>query len=63
MRESLVKKGILAAKYADEMNEFYTTAKKILHREVSWISGKEYDQYLKRAQQFVKTIEDIIGRK
>ena len=63
LRRTLCKQGVLPAKYADEMNEFYTTAKKILHREVSWISGKEYDQYLKRAQQFVKTIEDIIGRK
>jgi len=63
LKRTVCKDGVLPVKYADEMNMFYLLSKKIMHREIGWVSGKEYDDYLKRAQQFVKTVEDVIGRR
>ena len=63
MRRALVKKGILSANYADEMKFFYDLSKKIMYRELSVVSGKEYDQYFERASRYVKGIEAVIGKK
>ena len=62
MTQVLVKPGILPKKYADDMAAFYDISKKILHREVAWISGEEYDNYRKRAEIYVKGVEAVLGK-
>ncbi len=56
----LVKKGKLAKKYADTAQEFYVMMKKITHREVNEISGKQYDEYLKRAKEFIHEMKKFV---
>lgn len=60
LRERLVKEQMLPAKYADMMDFFYKLQKKIVHREVQQVTGKEYDKYKADAQDFVKVMQKIV---
>lgn len=62
MQKTLVPKG-LQKKQVDTMRFFYEVYKKIIHRDVKNISGKQYDSYLKRAESFVGSMKKYIERK
>ena len=59
----MVNKGLIDKKYANTMRKFYLLSKKINHREIKEISGKEYDSYYKEAQDFVYKIREFIEDK
>ena len=59
----LVKTKKLDKKYVETMNFFYDLQKKITYRDIKFISGKEYDSYLKRAEAFVDKMESFIIKK
>ncbi|MBU1204482.1 MAG: hypothetical protein KKA61_00155 [Nanoarchaeota archaeon] len=63
MQMHMVNKGLIDKKYADTMKKFYMLSKKINHREIKEISGKEYDSYYKEAQDFVYKIREFIEEK
>lgn len=60
IKRVLVKKGIVKMYYAKEVKFFYDLSKKITHREIQRITGKEYDNYRKRAVDFIKTMQKIV---
>jgi uncharacterized protein (UPF0332 family)/predicted nucleotidyltransferase len=60
--EKMVKKGMLEKKYAKRMDDFYKLAKKIGHQELTEIRGKDYDKYLKDAQDFVDRMKQFIQK-
>lgn len=60
----LVHRKLCSGREAETMTFFYDLSKKITHRQISGITGKQYDEYLKRAKSFVDIMERIIeGRK
>lgn len=60
IEKKLVKPGILPMKYAKLMENFYDLQKKIIHRRVHRISGKQYDQYKEHAEEFVKAMQKVV---
>ncbi len=60
--EMLVKKGLLEKKYSKTMRNFYTTAKKIMHREIDEISGRDFDNYLREANDFIDRMAKFIRK-
>lgn len=62
LREKLVKKRLLEEKYASIMNKFYRLMKKITHREVREIKGREYERLLDEADDFVKRMKAFIEK-
>ena len=63
INERLVKKGLVQKKYAETMDFFYNLSKKISHRQVQYISGKQYDMYYNQVEDFVNAMEKVIQRK
>lgn len=63
IREKMVKHKLLHQDYSKTMKKFYILAKKISHREIVKISGKQYDELHKEADSFVKVMQDFIERK
>lgn len=59
--EHLVKKGLIEKEYAQDMNFFYTLMKKIEHREIQHITGKEFDEYYKKAKNYVVRMDKFIS--
>jgi len=59
----MVNKGLTDKKYADTMRKFYLLSKKINHREIKEISGRDYDTYYKEAQDFVYKMREFIEDK
>lgn len=63
IRRVLVNKKFLHKSYANEMDFFYNLSKKITHREIQRINGKEYDDYRKRAVAFMTEMQKIVKAK
>lgn len=63
IREKMVKKGLLSQRYASIMRNFYNISKAIIHREVKEIKGRDFDTYLKDADDFVDAMKRIITSK
>ncbi|MBD3164090.1 hypothetical protein GF323_02745 [Candidatus Woesearchaeota archaeon] len=61
--EVLVSKGLLEKKYSRIMKDFYTTAKGIMHREITEIKGSDFEKYFKDASEFVERMERFIKLK
>lgn len=60
LERRLVKEGHINRKYADVMRELYILFKKIVHRDLKSISGKEYDRYNELATTFVKGMQKYL---
>ncbi len=58
--DKIVRKKLAKRKYAEIMNRFYKISKKILHREIKEISGKEYESLYRDADDFVKAMRKIV---
>jgi uncharacterized protein (UPF0332 family) len=56
--EKIVKTKMAPKKYAWTIRKFYDLSKRISHKEIRVISGKEYDEYYVEAKDFV----DVIGK-
>jgi len=59
----LCREGHLPQKYAKTMRDFFVLQKRIIHRELQKVTGREYDQYKKDAEDFVKTMQGIVEKK
>ena len=62
LEKTLVKQGEIKLRSAKIMRELYTLFKKIVHRDIKSVSGKDYDVYLKKAEQFVEDMKLYIER-
>ncbi|MBI5064793.1 nucleotidyltransferase domain-containing protein [Candidatus Woesearchaeota archaeon] len=60
IKKVLVRTNLVKMYYVKEMDFFYTLSKKITHREVQRITGKEFEDYRNRAIDFVKTMQKIV---
>jgi predicted nucleotidyltransferase len=60
--EKLGKKHLLEKKYIETMRKFYKIMKGITHREIKDVSGREFDAYLREAQQFVDRMQKFIQK-
>jgi len=62
LNEKIVKKGLLDKKYPKVMRRFYDIMKLITNRDIKEISGKQYEEYLKETNDFVKAIEEFLKK-
>lgn len=60
IRKHFVKTGLLTKKYPDTMDELFVLQKRITHREIRSIKGKEYDDLRAKSEDFVKAMRGII---
>jgi hypothetical protein len=58
--EKLIKKRLASKKSAKVMKFFYDLSRKITHRQLQKITGKEYDKYKAEAEAFVKEMKKIV---
>lgn len=63
LEEKMVKKGFLNRKYVALMSNFYELAKKIMHREINEVTGRQYERYLKDAQEYVDVMRKFIEKR
>ncbi|HLC33109.1 MAG TPA: nucleotidyltransferase domain-containing protein [Candidatus Nanoarchaeia archaeon] len=63
IERKLVRTGLVNHKYADIMNSFYDLHKRITHRQVAEISGKQFDEYRATAEEFVKIMQSVVERR
>ncbi len=63
IRDKLVRPGHVSKRYENIMRFFYELSKKITHRDVREITGKQYDEYRALADDFVKAMKKVIEAK
>lgn len=63
INDKLVKAKLVDKKHVGIMREFYNVSKGIMHREIKYIPGKEYDRYLKNAADFVAAMKKVVERR
>ncbi|MBN1156341.1 nucleotidyltransferase domain-containing protein [Candidatus Woesearchaeota archaeon] len=63
LQTALVQKKLLEPEHVSTMRLFYKLSKMIVHREIKDIAPKEYENYYKSAEDFVKRMQKIIERK
>ncbi len=63
LEASLVQRKLLEQEHVSTMRLFYKLSKMIVHREIKDISPREYENYYKSAEDFVKRMQKIIERK
>lgn len=56
----LVSRGLLDKKHVKTMEKFYELQKKIVHREIADINGKEFEKLYTEAKEFVDTMKTFI---
>ncbi|NQV08251.1 hypothetical protein HQ529_00175 [Candidatus Woesearchaeota archaeon] len=56
----LVKENHIQRRYSTIMSDFYTLSKKITHREIKEVKGKDFDKYFKDAEEFVNEMKKFI---
>jgi predicted nucleotidyltransferase/uncharacterized protein (UPF0332 family) len=61
LNEQFVKKKLLEPKYIRTMQKFYDLMKGITHREIGVVLGREYDEYRKEAEEFVKRMSRFVS--
>jgi predicted nucleotidyltransferase/uncharacterized protein (UPF0332 family) len=61
--EKLLKPKHIEKRYSDIMRKFYVMQKQILYRQIKEIPGRDYDRYLKEAQDFVTRMDKFINNK
>ena len=60
LEKELVKDGKLEQEYIRIMRMFYDLMKKIVHREIHGITGRDYDKYRKDAVDFVARMKEFV---
>ena len=56
----LVKRNLVHKRCGEIVDSFYNIAKKIMHKEVFEISGRDFDRYLDDADFFLKEMDDFV---
>ena len=62
MEEKLVKTGMIDKKYPKVMRRFYDIMKMITNRDIKEITGDQYDEYLKEAEEFVDAMKEVMDK-
>lgn len=62
LNEKMVKPKIITKRYSDIMAKFYKLQKDITYRNVKDVSGKQFDLYVKDAEDFVNEMERVINK-
>lgn len=60
--EKLSSKGLIDKKYPRVMRRFYDLMKMITERDIKEITGKQYTEYLKEAEEFVQAMQEFIRK-
>ncbi len=60
LEQKMASRKLIDRKYITTMRKFYDMQKRIVHREVKEVTGKEYDALFKEAEEFVKAMEKFI---
>jgi uncharacterized protein (UPF0332 family) len=60
LTKTFVKKGKLSKKFVDDFITVYNIAKKIEHGSLTQISGRDYDSYKKKAENFYKKMKRFV---
>jgi uncharacterized protein (UPF0332 family)/predicted nucleotidyltransferase len=63
LRKELVGKKLLEERYAKDMDSLYNIMKKITHREITHVSGQDYEDYHKKAKDFVDRMKKLMKEK
>lgn len=63
IEKKLVAKGLAPKRAVQVMEFFYNLSKKITHRELTKVMGKDYDNYKKEAEQFIEQMRKIVEEK
>ncbi len=63
IHQRLVKTGHVPQKYADLMDMFFKLQKKIVHREIQELTGRQFDEYKKQAQDFVHVMQKVVEQR
>jgi uncharacterized protein (UPF0332 family) len=62
LQEKLVKKKLLDGKYIKTVDVFYDLYKKLTQREMSHVTGREFDRLFKEATEFVEAMRGFINK-
>jgi uncharacterized protein (UPF0332 family) len=60
LKRELVARNLVHRRCADIVDSFYDVAKRVMHKEVFEISGREFDSYLADADFFIKEMDDFV---
>lgn len=60
LNKHFVKKGKLSKKFVDDFAEVYGVAKKIEHGSLTVITGRDYDRYKKKTEEFYKKMKRFV---
>lgn len=63
IQEKMVQPGHVTKRYAEIMRHLFEVSKRILHRQISHLEGKDYDRYKHLADDFVKTMRKFIEKR
>jgi len=61
--EKLVNKGLIHKKHSGTVRQFYSLGKSIMHGELVYVSGDQYDLYYKEAHDFVMAMKSFIAKR
>lgn len=62
MEKKLIPQKILKKEHAETVKEFYSLSKLILHRDLKELSGKDFDEYYKKAYDFISAVKEILEK-
>ncbi|MEM5772025.1 MAG: nucleotidyltransferase domain-containing protein [Candidatus Aenigmatarchaeota archaeon] len=60
VRKYLVEEKLLEPEWADFIDKIYEFRKKVEHKELKEISGKELDEWIEKTEKFVKKMEELL---
>ena len=63
IEEKMVQPGYVKKRYADIMRHLYEVSKRILHRQIANLDGRDYDRYRRLTDDFVKTMRKFIEKR
>ena len=63
IHKKLASKGLVPKRASQVMEFFYKLSRQITHRELTKVSGKDYDTYKKEALEFIDQMKKVVERK
>ncbi|MBI5880847.1 hypothetical protein HZB90_01825 [archaeon] len=60
LKRELVARNLVHKRCGDIVDRFYDVAKKVMHKEIFEISGREFDSYFSDADFFIKEMDDFV---